>query len=103
DRHAVKRAIGERAILGAFGGERLGLGERVGLRAQRDEDRGIIVRADARVSARDGGLEARRARAMRLHDRSARLARPSLPPLAGACAILASTMPSSAPYRPPRA
>src|SRR5262249_9733655 len=60
DRHAEKRSIGERAIAVAFGGERLRFGERVRFRAQRDEDRGIVVRADARGGARDGGFGARR-------------------------------------------
>src|SRR5262249_60560014 len=84
DRHAVKRPFGERAIGGlavALGGERLRFGQRVRFRAQRDEDRGIVVRADARVGARDGGFGARRARTMRLNDRRYRLARHALCPL----------------------
>src|SRR5262249_55963273 len=82
DRHAVERAIGERAIAVALGGERLRFGQRVGLRAPRDEDRGMVMRADAGVGARDRGFGARRARTMRLNDRRYRLAYHALRPLA---------------------
>src|SRR5262249_10005345 len=93
DRNAEKREI---AV--AFGGERLGFGERVGLVAQCDEDRGIIVRADARVGARDRGLGARRAPAMRRHDCGYRLAQHVLRPLLSR-AILASTLLLSSPRK----
>src|SRR5262249_50757410 len=82
DRHAVKRPIGDPPLAGALGSGPLGFGLRVRLRAQRDEDRGIVVRADARVGARDRGFGARRARTMRLDDRRYRLARHALRSLA---------------------
>src|SRR5258708_39513806 len=73
--------------------ERLGFGERVRLFTQSNENRGIIMRADARVSERDRRLDAR-ARAMRRHNRRYRLARhaPCLP-LAVAGTIVARTAP----------
>ena len=69
DRHAVEREIGI-----ALGRQRRGFGERVGFIAQRDENGGIAVGADARVGARDRRFGAARARTMRLHDRGYRLA-----------------------------
>ena len=69
ERHAVERKIASR-----LGRQRRGFGERVGFIAQRDEDGGIAVGADARVGARDRRFGAGRARAMRLHDRGYRLA-----------------------------
>ena len=69
DRHAVEREIGI-----AIGRQRRGFGERVGFIAQRDENGGIAVGADARVGARDRRFGAARARTVRLHDRGYRLA-----------------------------
>ena len=64
----------QRAIGAARSGKRLRLGDRVRLFAQRDKNRGIAMRADARVSARHRRLEAC-PRAMRRHNRRHRLAR----------------------------
>ena len=79
DRHAVERQAG----FASPPASALASAQRVGFVAQRDEDRRIVVRADARVAARDGLFRGGRARTMRRDDRRNRVGHDALPARAG--------------------